>query len=468
MHPDELPRDLVVFSEADDTPVTGVDPKPSHKTHPDWFKNLKPSAEGLQGIRNNSVKMCMPFTDALGIGWMLRAPETVTLESHSQTLPDGVTPVPDTDPVTQPNVELHTPEYLLDTGWDITTSDGVSLLFVPPMNHFEPRYSIVSYLADTDSDTTSLKIPVFTHTDSVTIEKGDLLAQAIPIIRDELLSPPTRIGYTDSHTFADVQKSLDDVSNARTSFYRKELWVNKPSSSILTTVNSVEDAAAHVANAQENDSDAELLYADSESEDFDSRSFIPDGASQAHYTQEKYLGMIPEAKPAGEYAPDTYFENMSRVLDPITDNPVSDWVEAAMQIGMMFPVPKETRFTRTDDGLEVSQPGTRNYHVMHSAKIGSGHPQAPFNPVNIIGQWTPVLPRGYSNLYTNPLNHYQTEFETFSGMVESDRHLSTVNIPGLLRDDAPDNVTIEQGMPVTQGIPINRETMITNAYINRE
>jgi hypothetical protein len=70
--------------------------------------------------------------------------------------------------------------------------------------------------------------------------------------------------------------------------------------------------------------------------------------------------------------------------------------------------------------------------------------------------WSIRVPKGYSLLYTHPLNRPDLPFQTFSGIVDSDEYSVPVNLPFLLRKNFIG--TIEKGTPVAQVIPIKRES----------
>lgn len=69
--------------------------------------------------------------------------------------------------------------------------------------------------------------------------------------------------------------------------------------------------------------------------------------------------------------------------------------------------------------------------------------------------WAIRVPKGYSLLYTHPLNRPDLPFHTFSGIVDSDEYPTPVNLPFLLRKDFVG--VIPKGTPIAQVIPIKRE-----------
>lgn len=80
--------------------------------------------------------------------------------------------------------------------------------------------------------------------------------------------------------------------------------------------------------------------------------------------------------------------------------------------------------------------------------------------------WSIRTPKGYSLLYTHPLNRPDLPFHTFSGIVDSDTYGVPVNLPFLLRRDFVG--VIEKGTPVAQVIPIKRESWSHKKTSHRE
>lgn len=67
-------------------------------------------------------------------------------------------------------------------------------------------------------------------------------------------------------------------------------------------------------------------------------------------------------------------------------------------------------------------------------------------------------PPGYSLLFTNPINRFDLPFQTVTGIVDTDKFDIPVHFPFFIRD----NFTgiIEKGTPITQIIPIKRDSWI--------
>lgn len=72
-------------------------------------------------------------------------------------------------------------------------------------------------------------------------------------------------------------------------------------------------------------------------------------------------------------------------------------------------------------------------------------------------QWSPKLPKGYSALYTHPLNRDDLPFRSMSGIVDADKHFfeSTGNHPFFIKKDFEG--VIPKGTPMYQIIPFKRD-----------
>ncbi len=73
-----------------------------------------------------------------------------------------------------------------------------------------------------------------------------------------------------------------------------------------------------------------------------------------------------------------------------------------------------------------------------------------------MNYWVIKAPKGYSALFCPPANRGYSPFEIFSGIVEIDHYMNTVNLPFLWRGGA--SMWLRQGTPIAQMIPFRRES----------
>ena len=181
-------------------------PEPIRKQIPDWYKKIS----GKQ----NTVKNCRPFLDALSTGYALKLPSDIEIKFNNK---DGetVTQCPfASDPkfisekslnVGVVNDSVH-PRCQLEGSpllnknrnqtiqkiiwpWTIKTAPGYSCLFVPPMNNRDDRFEIISGIVDTDEYPMQINFPYVVNGDKyqyldTVIKKGIVFAQCIPFKRE--------------------------------------------------------------------------------------------------------------------------------------------------------------------------------------------------------------------------------------------------------------------------------------------
>jgi hypothetical protein len=120
-----------------------AEPVPAKTVQPAWFKKLPGlDKEGLSATNNAlTVKRCVPFLDAMTLGWIVPLAATVRLEisDEGRTVTAGwefdremvshhgpaQTAGGPWEP--RPTMKFHNP-------WTIRTAPGWSCLFVPPLN----------------------------------------------------------------------------------------------------------------------------------------------------------------------------------------------------------------------------------------------------------------------------------------------------------------------------------------------
>lgn len=98
--------------------------------------------------------------------------------------------------------------------------------------------------------------------------------------------------------------------------------------------------------------------------------------------------------------------------------------------------------------------GIKNYFQISDA----------FDPVEFIWHqpWIPKLPKGYSMLYTHPLNRYDLPFLSLTGVIDNDVYFTEAgaNYPFYLKKDFIG--IIPAGTPMLQMIPIKRDNWVSD------
>lgn len=180
------PRDKGVIAE----------PVPAKTQLPDWFRKIPAVDKAHLTPTNNglTVKRCMPFLDALSIGWMIPIAATVRLaiKDGGRTVDAGWefdrTMVSNHGPhQVSGNPREPLPPCKFHNYWTIRTPPGWSCLFMAPLNRQHAPFEILAGVVDTDQYTSLIHFPFFaTAADGMyVVEKGTPLAQVVPFRRED-------------------------------------------------------------------------------------------------------------------------------------------------------------------------------------------------------------------------------------------------------------------------------------------
>jgi hypothetical protein len=207
-----------------------AEPMPARRTLPDWFRRL-PGVDGdeLSATNNGlTVKRCLPFADAMAVGWIIPLAATVRLE-----ISDGGKNVTAGWEHDREMVSTHAPFQLAGNPyeprppmkfhnyWTVRTAPGWSSLFLPMLNRSDAVVEVFSGLVDTDVFQAPVNLPfVAVAPDGVhTLPKGTPLVQVVPIHRHDLASAaPVRAETSDEH---DLRQSIKRNALAGEGWYRR-------------------------------------------------------------------------------------------------------------------------------------------------------------------------------------------------------------------------------------------------------
>lgn len=171
-----------------------AEPVPAKTVLPDWFRRLPAVDASAVSATNNglTVKRCMPFLDAMTLGYILPLAATTRLEvsDGGKTVNAGW----EFDKVMVSNHGSHQvsghphadrPPMKFHNYWTIKTPPGWSCLFIAPLNRPPLPVAIVAGVVDTDLYHSLINFPFFaTCSDGVhNLEKGTPLVQVIPFRR---------------------------------------------------------------------------------------------------------------------------------------------------------------------------------------------------------------------------------------------------------------------------------------------
>jgi hypothetical protein len=207
-----------------------AEPVPARTVQPAWFRKLPGVDRDELTATNNglTVKRCVPFLDAMTLGWIVPLAATVRLEigdegrtvsagwefdremvSHHNA---GQTAGGPWEP--RPTMKFHNP-------WAIRTPPGWSCLFVPPLNRPNGIFEVLSGFVDTDTYVAPVNFPFVALADDGvhTLPKGTPLVQVIPYHRDDEIEGVVR---AESDEEAAERERVYRSTRAGEGWYRRE------------------------------------------------------------------------------------------------------------------------------------------------------------------------------------------------------------------------------------------------------
>jgi hypothetical protein len=221
-------RSIEFLCNPDDLGVI-AEPFPAKAHVPEWFRKLRPvdNDELRTNSNGQTVKRCMPFLDAMSLGWIIPLAASVRL----QVADDGKT-VEYGSFFDRPMVSDHQPYQIaghpaqprrplkLHNYWTIRTPPGWSCLFTAPLNRAHPVIEILAGVVDTDRYASLINFPfIVTGPDGLyTLEKGMPLVQVIPFRRDAALAPCEIRSETDGE--AAERERIRRATHASEGWYR--------------------------------------------------------------------------------------------------------------------------------------------------------------------------------------------------------------------------------------------------------
>lgn len=214
------------------------EPYPARKYMPRWFKKLPQRIEKKNTLNNATLKRCAPFIDAMSVGWILPLAADVDIQTnddasgvtyssnfHRNIIENHAMEQISTDEA--PNPMFPKPPMKFLNWWAIRVPKDYSILFIPPINRPEPRFTCFSGFVECDRYFQFINFPFVFNIKNYTgiIKAGTPLMQVIPIRRDTLIKETTIRGFNDDD-YADLEKSVHR-KNSQESYYRDQLWSPK-------------------------------------------------------------------------------------------------------------------------------------------------------------------------------------------------------------------------------------------------
>jgi len=212
------------------------EPYPARKLIPDWYKSL-PMKTG-PGLRSSTIKRCNPFFDAMSAGWIIPLAADVEIKTNEDASVvnynwEFYKPIIENHNMNQihtekkPNPNFPKPPIKFLNYWIIKCPADYSILFVPPLNRPDPRFTVMSGFVDCDKYFEYINFPFVFNQPNFhgIIEAGTPLVQAIPIKRSTLIKKNKNSCMTniDLQNLDLTRKKL----KSHESTYRNKLWEKK-------------------------------------------------------------------------------------------------------------------------------------------------------------------------------------------------------------------------------------------------
>lgn len=197
-------KPLVDFSCNEEDYEAVAKPVPASKALPGWYKRLPriDSAEVTTQVTGKTVKTCMPFFDAMALGWVLGAPVefTINVTENGGRIDAGWRYA------NRPILDSHQPFQIrghpreghlvlrMFMMWSVHTPPGYSVLVTAPFNRTDLPFEALTGVIDTDKSNAILHLPMFCNLpDGLhVIEKGTPVVQVIPFKRETFASTITQ------------------------------------------------------------------------------------------------------------------------------------------------------------------------------------------------------------------------------------------------------------------------------------
>lgn len=214
-------------------------PKPAENYLPEWFKRAtpfftkKPEFDVVTGRPNTTVKMCMPFSDSLSMGYIQETWTDIWIEKKDSDtyfyFPAGPKIMSERGPQSSaimPISEGFLPNhYSWHPSWMPELPPGYSCILTHPFNHYDLPFQTFTGIMDSDEFFTSEQqsnIPFLLKENfSGLIKKGTPMYQIIPFKREDWTSEENEFNF--NRQLSMTQKVRQHLWGG----YKKLFWKKK-------------------------------------------------------------------------------------------------------------------------------------------------------------------------------------------------------------------------------------------------
>jgi hypothetical protein len=134
---------------------------------------------------------------------------------------------------------------------------------------------------------------------------------------------------------------------------------------------------------------------------------------------------------------------------------------SAMTAGYVIPMPFDVQFTCTPDGQITFQSPMKLISAHFPVQVQG----APFGNAPLLkfhNPWIVKTAPGYSTLFIQPVNRFDSPFVPLSGIVETDTYYREVHLPTIVTLRPGQAFLFRRGAPLVQVIPIKREPVTSS------
>lgn len=210
-------------------------PIPSKNCIPDWYKSIPGFKESelifdeSGQIINKSIKMCMPFLDALTFGYIQKTWTDIYIEINNNSInyyySDGPQIISARENISMPIPnDLYQIEFAWKQPWIPKTKKGYSVIICNPNNGFHLPFITSSGVVDSDSffHTPYGNVPFYIKNGfSGLIPAGTPMYQIIPFKRENWKSK--KLNFNE----LEIKKNNHDQRKNFWGFYKKNIWSKK-------------------------------------------------------------------------------------------------------------------------------------------------------------------------------------------------------------------------------------------------
>ena len=213
------------------------------KCLPDWYKDLSPYGGASNKLKdlapindrgadgsNVSTKLCLPFFDAMTMGYMYCLEDDLLVELDKNGIPSlswkkGLI-LADKRPSVDMAIplECHPIHFGIKMNWFYETPKGYSILITHPFNRYDLPFYVSSAVVDSDIWGLPAFIPIFIKKNFFgIIPKGTPICQMLPIKRE----PWQKEIVIDEKEYEKNNASEERRRTNVTGYYRKTTWQKK-------------------------------------------------------------------------------------------------------------------------------------------------------------------------------------------------------------------------------------------------